>query len=105
TAHAAIEKRGRFAVALSGGSTPKAIFGLLDADEATGHNKVSWDKVQVFFGDERHVPPDHPDSNYRMASEALLSKVPIPPANVHRIRAELEAEAAAAEYDQQLCNF
>ena len=102
TARAAIEKRGRFAVALSGGSTPKAILGLLVADEATGHNKISWDKVQVFFGDERHVPPDHPDSNYRMASEALLSKVPIPPVNVHRVRAELDAARAAVEYESAI---
>jgi 6-phosphogluconolactonase len=101
-ARAAIEKRARFTVALSGGSTPKAIFGLLAADEAEGRNKLAWDKVQVFFGDERHVPPDHPDSNYRMASEALLSKVPIPTANVHRVRAELDAALAAAEYESEL---
>lgn len=101
-ARAAIETRARFTVALSGGSTPKAIFGLLAADEVAGRNKISWDKVQVFFGDERHVPPDHPDSNYRMAGEALLSKVPIPPANVHRVRAELDAACAAVEYENEL---
>lgn len=101
-ARAANEKRARFTVALSGGSTPKAVFGLLAADEAAGRDKLFWDKVQIFFGDERHVPPDHPDSNYRMASEALLSKVPIPPANVHRIRAELDAAHAAAEYEHEL---
>lgn len=101
-ARAAIEQRGHFTVALSGGSTPKAIFGLLAADEAAGRDKLPWDKVQIFFGDERHVPPDHPDSNYRMASEALLSKVPIPPANVHRIRAELDAARAALEYEKEL---
>lgn len=101
-ARAAIESRGRFTVALSGGSTPKAIFRLLAAHEAAGGNKLPWNKVHVFFGDERHVPPDHPDSNYRMASEALLSKVPIPPANVHRIRAELDAARAAAEYENEL---
>jgi 6-phosphogluconolactonase len=101
-AHAATEKRARFTVALSGGSTPKAIFGLVAADDAAGRNKLPWDKVQIFFGDERHVSPDHPDSNYRMANEALLSKVPIPPANVHRIRAELDAARSAAEYEQEL---
>lgn len=101
-ARAAIETRARFTVALSGGSTPKAIFGLLAADEAAGRNKLPWDKVQVFFGDERHVPPDHPDSNYRMASEALLSKVPVPSANVHRVRAELDAARAAVEYENEL---
>jgi 6-phosphogluconolactonase len=98
----AINKNGRFTVALSGGSTPKAIFGLLAVDEAEGRDKLSWDKVQAFFGDERHVPPDHPDSNYRMASEALLSKVPIPPANVYRIRTELDAARAALEYENEI---
>jgi 6-phosphogluconolactonase len=101
-ARGAIEQRGRFTVALSGGSTPKAIFGLLAADEATCRNQLPWDKVKVFFGDERHVPPDHPDSNYRMANEALLSKVPIPPGNVHRVRAELDAARAAVEYEREL---
>ena len=101
-AHAAIEQRARFTVALSGGSTPKTIFGLLAADEANGRDKLPWDKIHVFFGDERHVPPDHPDSNYRMASEALLSKVPIPPANIHRVRAELDAARAAVEYESEL---
>ena len=62
------------------------------ADE---HKQLPWDSIHIFFGDERHVPPDHPDSNFRMASESLLSKVPIPENNVHRIRAELEPEAAA----------
>lgn len=101
-ARAAIESGGRFTVALSGGSTPKAIFGLLAADEAAGRNRLPWDKALIFFGDERHVPPDHPDSNYRMANEALLSKVPIPHANVHRIRAELDAACAAVEYENEL---
>ncbi len=98
----AVEQRGRFIVALSGGSTPKAIFGLLAADEAIGRNQLPWDKVQIFFGDERHVPPDHPESNYRTANEALLSKVSIPPANVHRIRAELDSARAAVEYEKEL---
>jgi 6-phosphogluconolactonase len=66
---------------------------------------LPWDRIQIFFGDERHVPPDHPDSNFRMATESLLSKVPIPEKNVHRIHAELDAEAAAAEYDQELRDF
>lgn len=101
-ARAAIEKQGRFSVALSGGSTPKAMFALLGADEKSGTNKLPWDKLQVFFSDERHVPPDHPDSNFRMASEALLSKVPVPPANVHRVHAELDAKTAAANYETEL---
>ena len=70
-AEAAIQHRGRFAVALSGGNTPRAVYSLL-ADE---HKELPWEHIHVFFGDERHVPPDHPDSNFRMASESLLSKV------------------------------
>lgn len=100
-AEAAVQERGRFSVALSGGNTPRAVYSLL----ASEHKQLPWDRIHIFFGDERHVPPDHPDSNFRMASESLLSKVPIPGKNIHRIRAELDAEAAAAEYDQQLVNF
>ena len=102
TARESIAATGRFTVALSGGSTPKAIFKLLAHDHATGANVLSWDKVQIFFGDERHVPPDHPDSNYRMANETLLSKVPIPAGNVHRIEGELNAADAAARYESRL---
>ena len=100
-AESAVQERGRFSVALSGGNTPRTVYSLL----ASEHKELPWDRIHVFFGDERHVPPDHPDSNFRMASESLLSKVPIPERNVHRIHAELDAEAAAAEYDQQLVNF
>ena len=100
-AEAAVQDRGRFSVALSGGNTPRAVYSVL----ATEHKQLPWDRIHVFFGDERHVPPDHPDSNFRMASESLLSKVPIPEKNIHRIHAELEAEPAAAEYDQQLRDF
>jgi 6-phosphogluconolactonase len=98
---AAVQERGRFSVALSGGNTPRAVYTLL----ASEHKELPWDRIHIFFGDERHVPPDHPDSNFRMASESLLSKVPIPEKNVHRIRAELEAEAAAKEYEQELREF
>ena len=100
-AEAAVQERGRFSVALSGGNTPRAVYSLL----ASEHKELPWDRIHIFFGDERHVPPDHPDSNFRMASESLLSKVPIPEKNIHRIRAELDAEAAAKEYDQQLRDF
>jgi 6-phosphogluconolactonase len=100
-AEAAVQEHGRFSVALSGGNTPRAVYSIL----ASEHKDLPWARIHIFFGDERHVPPDHPDSNFRMASESLLSKVPIPEKNVHRIHAELEAEVAAAEYDQQLCNF
>jgi 6-phosphogluconolactonase len=100
-AEAAVQEQGRFAVALSGGNTPRSIYSLLASD----HKELPWDRIHIFFGDERHVPPDNPDSNFRMASESLLSKVPIPEKNIHRIHAELDAETAAAEYDQQLRDF
>ncbi len=87
----AIAARGVFRVALSGGSTPRALY-----ERLAGEQSVDWAHVHLFFGDERHVPPDHPDSNYRMVKEALLSRAPIPDANVHRIRTELQDAAEAA---------
>jgi 6-phosphogluconolactonase len=85
-------------VALSGGNTPRVLYELLAA-----RNDIAWDKIQFFFGDERHVPPDHPDSNYRMAKESMFSHVPIPESNVHRIKTENpDAAAAAAEYAAEL---
>ncbi len=102
-AEEAVRARGRFTVAISGGSTPRALYRLL-ADERAGlRARVSWGHVHVFWGDERHVPPEHPDSNYRMAHEALLSWVPVPPGHVHRIPAENpDAAKAAGEYAQVL---
>ena len=95
---------GRFTVALSGGSTPKAMLSLLAADPFV--DTVPWSSIYFFWGDERCVPPDHPDSNYRMASEALLSKVPVPPANVFRIPAENpDPQRAAEEYAATLTRF
>ncbi len=95
----ALVTRGRCAVALSGGSTPRGVYQLLAAPAFRG--RVRWSDIHFFWGDERHVPPDHPDSNYRMAVEAMLSNVPVPPANVHRIRSEVpDAETAAREYDR-----
>jgi 6-phosphogluconolactonase len=92
---------GRFTVALSGGSTPRAMFSLLA--EAPFADTVPWDSIYFFWGDERTVPPDHPDSNYRMAREALLSKVPVPAEHIFRIPAELSDPAmAAAEYEATL---
>jgi 6-phosphogluconolactonase len=102
SARTAVAAQGQFTVALAGGSTPKAIFALIAADELRELNKLSWDKVHVFFGDERHVPPDHSDSNYRMANAALLAKVPIPPGNIHRVQTELDAAFAAANYEAEL---
>jgi len=101
-ANEAVRVRGRFCVALSGGSTPKGLYALL----ATGAIPVPWEKVCFFWGDERHVPPDDPESNYRMANEALLSKVPVLPENVFRILGEeKDAQVAAKKYEDALVNF
>lgn len=101
-AEAAVAAHGRFTVALSGGNTPRAVYTLLVAEK---RDSLPWDKIFVFFGDERHVPPDDPDSNYRMANEALLSRVPIPAENVFRIQAELPAAVAAQKYENSLREF
>jgi 6-phosphogluconolactonase len=95
-----IDERGRFAVALAGGSTPKATYEVLARDYA---NELDWSRVHVFFGDERTVPPDHEDSNYRMAYETLLSHVPV--GSVHRMRGELPPDEAAAAYEEELRAF
>lgn len=94
-----------FAVALSGGSTPKNMFSILASDE-TLRNRMPWDRIHFFWGDERHVPPDHTDSNYRMTNETMLSRVPVPHENIHRIRAESpDAGKAAEEYEQEIRGF
>ena len=96
-AREAVAARGRFTVTLSGGSTPKRMFEMLA--EPPYRDQVDWAKTHIFWGDERSVPPDHRDSNYRMANEALLSRVPIPAGQVHRIEAERkDRDAAAREY-------
>jgi 6-phosphogluconolactonase len=89
-----------FSIALAGGSTPNALYELLASDAYK--SRIDWPKVEVFFGDERNVPPDHKDSNYRMARQALLSRVPIPADNVYRMAGELPDEQAAKEYGQLL---
>ena len=94
----ALAQKDSFGVALSGGSTPKLLYQLL-ADQF--QTQVPWSRTQFFWSDERHVPPDHPDSNYRMAYEALLSRVPVPDSNVHRIHSENpSAQQAADEYEK-----
>lgn len=93
----------RFTVALSGGSTPKGLFTLLASNY---RDRLPWNRVFFFWGDERHVPPDSAESNYRMASEALLSKVPVPPGNIFRVPTENpDADQAAEEYEQTLRDF
>ncbi len=102
----AVQAKGFFTVALSGGSTPKGLYSLLADENEEFRARVAWDKIHFFWGDERHVPPDHPESNYRMAYEALLSKVPVPPDNVHRIKAENpNAADAARDYEEILREF
>jgi len=99
-ARAAVEARGRFSVALSGGTAPREMYALL-ADDA----RIPWDGVHLFWGDDRCVPPLHPRSNYAMAWSAFIRHVPIPPENVHRIHGELPAEEGAARYREELEAF
>lgn len=99
-ARAAVGARGAFAVALAGGSTPAALYHLLADARGPWRAAVAWDRVHVFFGDERSVPPDHADSNFRLADEALLRHVPV--AAVHRMEGERPAEEAARAYEARL---
>jgi 6-phosphogluconolactonase len=87
-------------VSLSGGSTPKTLYGLLASDEFKG--RFPWPRVSWYWGDERFVPYDHPDSNYRMTREAMLDKVPVPPENVHPAPVDGTPEGAALRYEQIL---
>lgn len=99
----AVAQRGRFTIALPGGSTPKNLFNLLATNART---VLPWDRTFFFWGDERHVPPTDPDSNYRMAEETMLSKIPVAAGNVFRIPAENpDASAAAEAYEQTLRKF
>lgn len=101
----AVEDRDVFAVALSGGSTPKVLYRLMASDAAL-RAKIPWSKIHFFFGDERHVPPDHPDSNFRMANEAMFQSLPAGQLNIHRVPAELaNARQAAAQYEKDLKEF
>ncbi len=98
----AVEARGRCRIAVSGGSTPKATFHILADPAQPFVSRMPWSRIELYFVDERTVPPDHPDSNYRMTKEALLDRVPIRPEQVHRMQGELEPEVAAAEYEFDL---
>lgn len=97
-----IRKRGRFVVALSGGSTPKAMNALLASTYA---NRVDWANVFVFWSDDRCVPPEDPESNYGNARASLLANVPIPSENIHHINGEQAPERAAQEYEEELRAF
>ncbi len=95
----AVAQKGSFTVALSGGSTPRALYELL-ADQF--FDQIPWSNIHFYWSDERHVPPDHPDSNYRIANEAMLSRVPVSPANVHRVISEKPAADAARDYENTI---
>ena len=100
----AVSTRGIARVAISGGSTPKAMFKLLADPAGPFLQTIPWDKLQLFWVDERCVPPDDPESNYGVARELLLSQVPIPPEHVYRMEGELDPEEAAARYESTLRN-
>jgi 6-phosphogluconolactonase len=103
-ARAAVDIRGRFVIAISGGSTPKGLFQQLREEPVL--NLMPWDKTFVFWVDERHVPLDHPDSNYRMAQENLLSKVPIPKENIFPMtKGTLPVDQAASSYENKILRF
>lgn len=100
----AIAARGRARIAISGGSTPKATFQLLADGNEPWRARMPWDNLDLFWVDERCVPPDDNDSNFRMTREFLLDHVPLRPEQIHRIEGELEPEAAAARYESELRN-
>ncbi len=102
-ANKATQAHGMFSVALSGGSTPQLLYKLLGSEPFS--ERVDWSKTHIFWGDERCVPPDNPESNYLKAKQALLDHIPIPPENVHRILTELTPEQAAEDYEETLLRF
>jgi 6-phosphogluconolactonase len=102
-ANQAIAKHGVFSLALAGGNTPKRVYELLALNPHK--NLIEWSNVHLFFGDERCVPPDHPDSNYAMVHRALISKIDIPLSNVHRIIGEVDPQEGATAYESELGNF
>jgi len=100
----AVARNGLARIAISGGSTPKAAFQLLADQSQPWFSHMPWNKLELYWVDERTVPPDDADSNYRMTREALLDRVPLKPEQVHRMEGELEPEAAAARYESKLRN-
>jgi 6-phosphogluconolactonase len=97
---AALASTGAFRVSLSGGSTPRALYALLASDDFRG--RFPWTRVSWYWGDERFVPYDHPESNYRMTREAMLSKAPVPPENIHPVPTDGAPEKAALDYERTL---
>jgi len=102
SASAAVEARGVARIAVSGGTTPKAMFALLADQGAPYFARVSWAKLHLFWVDERCVGPTDAESNYRMTNEAMLSKVPLPAEQIHRIKGELDPEVAAKQYEAEI---
>lgn len=100
TSRRSIYERKSFSVAISGGSTPGVLYMLLGSDQYK--DKIDWKHTHIFWSDERCVPPEHRDSNFRLAFEEFLSKVPVPDKNVHRIRGEKGPEQGAQEYEDEL---
>lgn len=95
----AIGNRGRFSVALSGGATPRKLFRLLGLEY---RDRLRWGSIHLFWADERSVPPDHEQSNYRLAYDELISKISMPSGNIHRIQGELDPAEAAREYEKTM---
>ncbi len=100
----ATEANGRARIAISGGSTPKAVFQLMANPEEPFRNRMPWEDLDLFWVDERTVPPDHPESNYRMTRETLLDHVPLQAQQVHRMEGELAPDVAADRYESELRN-
>lgn len=99
-AQQAVQTQGRFSVVLSGGGTPRRLYQILSQDQS-----LPWAQTHVFWGDERLVPPDDPGSNYGQAKAVLLDRVPLSPANIHRMKGELDPATAVADYTAQLAQF
>ena len=103
-AEKAVAARGVARVAISGGSTPKAAFRTLAEQGEAWRERMPWQKLDLWWVDERSVPPDNAESNYRMTREALLDHVPLKPEQIHRMEGELEPDDAAAKYEAELKN-
>ena len=99
----AVSLRGRFLVVLSGGGTPASLYGLLS--RPTYRDEIPWGSVHLFWGDERCVPPDDPESNFGQAWDAFLHEVPVPPENIHRIHGEMDPVKAASDYELVLKGY
>jgi 6-phosphogluconolactonase len=104
SAGSAVQTRGRARIAISGGTTPEAMFALLADPTHPFLKQIPWDKLDLYWVDERCVAPTDADSNYRMTNETLLSKVPLAPERIHRMEGELDPEAAAARYESTIRN-